>query len=100
MSWRFGLVDHGGPWGFEAVGAGDLCDVLRKLRDLESMTVGEVFSGSGQPGKDYTVSQIPNDAAHVRLEQMGLADMTKMSALRLSTPAVDRDLHRRDACRW
>jgi hypothetical protein len=83
MSWRFGFVDHEGPWSFEEVSAPEFCSVLRKLRDLESMTVSEVFSGSGQPGKDYTISEIPNGAAYLRLEEMGLADMTKMSALRL-----------------
>jgi hypothetical protein len=47
------------------------------------MTVGEVFSGSGYPGKEYDVEKIPTAEALRRLDAIGLADQTKISVLRL-----------------
>jgi hypothetical protein len=86
MCWRFGFVDEAGPWGFDTVSSGsELCEILGHLRSIETMTVGEVFPGGrSYPGKDYTISSIPNSEAHSRLDEIGLADMTKISVLRLS----------------
>lgn len=60
-------------------------DLLKGLASkFESMKVGEAFCGGGYPGKDYEVEQIPTAKAHERLDAIGLADMTKISVLRLS----------------
>ena len=83
ICWRFAHVDHDGPWGFEDVGGDALCEILKHLASLESMTVREVFPGNGYPGKDYDVAAIPTESARNRLDALGLADMTKISVLRL-----------------
>jgi hypothetical protein len=57
--------------------------ILTQLAGLESMTVGEVFSGRGYPGKEYEVENIPTREALERLDALGLADQTKISVLRL-----------------
>jgi hypothetical protein len=84
MCWRFTHLDHDGPWCFDTVVGGDLCEILRHMASLESMTVSEVFPGGGKPGKDYDVDGIPTVAARERLDDIGLADMTKISVLRLT----------------
>ena len=58
--------------------------LMKALANFETMTVGEVFPGNGQPGKDYDIEEIPTKEARDRLDTIGLADMTKISVLRLS----------------
>lgn len=60
-----------------------LCDLMRRLAQLETMTVGEAFPGGGYPGKEYDVEKIPTAEARARLDVIGLADMTKISVFRL-----------------
>jgi hypothetical protein len=81
--WRFSHVDHDGPWGFAEVKPAELCQILRCLASFETMTLNEIFHSGGYPGKDYDVATIPNREALQRLEEMGLADQTKIWALRL-----------------
>lgn len=83
LAWRFTHVDHDGPWGFSEVEPSVLCGILSHLANFESMTLNEVFHRGGYPGKDYDVAAIPNSDALVRLEAVGLADQTKIWALRL-----------------
>jgi hypothetical protein len=47
------------------------------------MTMGQMFPGHGYPGKEYNVEEIPTRPALARLDAIGLADMTKISVLRL-----------------
>lgn len=83
LCWRFGHVDHDGPWGFDSVEPGTLCWILTCLRKFESMTLNEVFHNGGYPGKDYNVPDLPNKLARDRLEDLKLSDMTKIHCLRL-----------------
>jgi hypothetical protein len=83
LCWRFGYVDHDGPWGFDEVEPSVLREILVRLANFESMTLNEVFHRGGYPGKDYDVADIPNSDALDRLEVMGLADQTKIWVLRL-----------------
>jgi hypothetical protein len=57
---------------------------MKRLAQFETMTVGEAFSGSGYPGKEYDIEEIPTATARERLDVVGLADMTKISVFRLS----------------
>ncbi|WP_155988904.1 hypothetical protein [Nocardiopsis sp. CNT312] len=86
MCWRFEHVDHEGPWGFARVSGQDLCDLLRKLRDFERMSVRELFHQSGGLAKSYDVEGLPNKHARERLEHLRLADQTRISRLRMSGP--------------
>jgi hypothetical protein len=83
LCWRFTHVDNTKPWGFSSVIAETLCDILGHLRKFESMTLNEVFHNGGYPGKDYDVEALPNSEALACLEEAGLADQTKIWALRL-----------------
>jgi hypothetical protein len=82
LCWRFRHADHDSRWCIHQA-ADDLCSILGQLANLESMTVGEAFPGGGYPGKEYEVESIPTREALDRLEAIGLADMTKISVLRL-----------------
>ncbi|SEG82315.1 hypothetical protein SAMN04489712_1158 [Thermomonospora echinospora] len=83
ICWRFTHVDHEGPWGFDKVEPETLRWLFDRLGQLETMTVNEIFNRGDYPGKDYDVETIPNVEALDRLEQIGLADMTKIWCLRL-----------------
>jgi hypothetical protein len=84
LCWRFRHVDHDGPWGFGKMNGEELCGLMKTLASFETMTMGEAFPGSGQPGKDYDIEGIPTQEARDRLDAIGLADMTKISVFRLS----------------
>ncbi|HET7463952.1 MAG TPA: hypothetical protein VFJ82_22035 [Longimicrobium sp.] len=43
--WAFRIVDLGGPWCWSALSGGDLAQVLQRLKQLESMTWGEIEGG-------------------------------------------------------
>lgn len=83
ICWRFTHVDHGGPWGFDTVDGKKLCWIMERLSQLESMTISELFYQGDYPGKDYDVEKIPTAEAAVRLDSIGLGDMTRISVLRL-----------------
>jgi hypothetical protein len=82
LCWRFTHVDHDGQWGLGEADSGILYGVLGHLGTFESMTVDEAFHRGDYPGKDYDVEAIPNSDALDRLEALGLADQTKIWALR------------------
>jgi hypothetical protein len=82
LCWRFRHADQDGRWCFHDA-ADDLRSVLTQLASFESMKVGEVFPGGGYPGKEYDVESIPSAEALERLYAIGLADMTKISVIRL-----------------
>ena len=83
ICWRFKHFDHEGPWSFAGMSGEELCDLMKRFAQLETMTVGEAFPGSGYPGKEYDVENIPTAEAWERLDAIGLADMTKISVFRL-----------------
>jgi hypothetical protein len=84
LCWRFRHVDHEGPWSFDRMTGAELCELMKTLASFETMTMSEAFNGSGQPGKDYNVEDIPTKEARDRLEAIRLPDMTKISVFRLS----------------
>jgi hypothetical protein len=84
MCWRFKHFDHDGPWSFAGMSSAEMCGLMKRLAQFETMMVGEAFPGSGKPGKEYDVEDIPTAEARKRLDAIGLADMTKISVFRLS----------------
>lgn len=80
--WRFQLVDHDGPWGFDQIAPDSTVGLLRKLANFESMTIGELFFRGDEPGKSYEVDQMPSRVA-ARLVEIERDDETRLSRLRL-----------------
>ncbi|ROO88245.1 hypothetical protein EDD29_5908 [Actinocorallia herbida] len=84
ICWRFTHVDHDGPWGFDRLDGTTLAWMFGQLRSFESMRIDELFSQGGHPGKHYETERLPNETALKRLDDLRLADMTRISRLRLS----------------
>jgi hypothetical protein len=78
LRFRFNLIDVDGPWCLSLVGPNEHRALLKKLKDFEKMTVGEVFKG--EPGKDYDF--VTNPEANKRLIE--LIGTTEVSRLRVS----------------
>lgn len=86
VCWRFEHVDHDGPWGFDKVQPDMLCEILRKLRDFESMTV-EGLRRQVEHFKSYNLAE-PGlcKAARERLAARGWDDLDSIQRLRFSGP--------------
>lgn len=80
---RFNKVDCDGPWCLSKISPGDHVGLLKSIKSLESMTVGEAFQG-GHPGKDYRISDLPNKHARQRLAELNLEAVTNISRLRVN----------------
>ena len=80
--WRFEHADNEGRWGFGGLDGDSLRGVLAFLQKFETMTLNELFHNGGYPGKDYDVEALPTQEARDCLEEAGLADQTKIWALR------------------
>ncbi|MFE0794724.1 hypothetical protein [Streptomyces mutabilis] len=80
LCWRFTHVDHDGRWGFDSMDAAVLCEVLRKLADCESMTVGELRM-TWRLFKEYDLPGGLCKEALDRLTALRRDDMTKIHRL-------------------
>ncbi|GIG93149.1 hypothetical protein [Plantactinospora endophytica] len=79
---RWNRFDYQGPWCIGASTPDALVTLMMRLRDMEGMTPARVFSGD--LGKDYgEPARLPNRDARKRLEELGLADETCVSRLRI-----------------
>jgi hypothetical protein len=81
---QFGRFDVDGPWCLSKITPDDHRNVLTKIRDIETMTVKEVFNNTEEPGKDYDVNRLPTSVASKRLAELEYDDETKISRLRMS----------------
>jgi hypothetical protein len=82
ICWRFKHVDNDGPWGLSKLSPDDMAELISKLAQVETQTIKELFFGGEEPGKHYTVENIPTPLAHDRLAALRLGDMTRVSRLR------------------
>ena len=83
LCWRFQFMDRQAPWGLASIQPADWPVIIDKLRNLETMTVHEVFAQSGNPGKDYDLAALPTRAATGRLHDLDLDDQDRVSRIRL-----------------
>lgn len=79
--WRFGRLDLDGPWGWRSLSPTDVDEVLAKLKNCESMTVGELYNRAGN--KPIPVDSICK-LARERLEEIEADDLDELWELRLS----------------
>jgi hypothetical protein len=80
--WRFGDLDDEWTYGLSKITPEHLTDLLGKLRDFESMTIGELFTG-GYPGKTYEAGTLPGPAWQ-RLVKIQRDDEDSVAVLRCS----------------
>lgn len=81
VSWRVGMLDLGGSWGWGTLEPKHIVTVLKKLRDFESMTWGELTGGTSG-NKPIPVDHLCA-AAKKRLETKKLDDLDHLWELRL-----------------
>ncbi|MBF0673178.1 MAG: hypothetical protein IR160_11405 [Salinibacterium sp.] len=81
LVWRFGEIDSGGSWPPAAIGFDAMGDLLKKMADYESMTLGEIFRPGSEHGKRYVVENLPARALK-RLREIERDDETEIARLR------------------
>jgi hypothetical protein len=82
---QFGWFDTGSTWCLTKITPDDHRALLERIRGIEAMTVAQVFSSNGEPGKDYSLENgLPNADATERLIELGYDDQDRISRLRVS----------------
>lgn len=86
VRFRFDMVDVGGPFCLTGITPGDHSELLKFLRDLETMTMNELFSGQAgkTKAKDYKSAELPNRTAAARIVELQWDDFEQISVLRLT----------------
>lgn len=83
---RWTKFDYGGPWCLGVSTSEQIVKMMQRIASFESMTPMEVFKPGG-PGVEYgNPAELPNQAARDRLEELRLADETRISRLRFGGP--------------
>lgn len=81
---RWTRFDYRGRWCIGVSASVDIVDLMTRLRDMEQLTPVQVFSG--ELGKDYgDPARLPCKPARQRLSELGLADETCISRLRIGS---------------
>lgn len=81
LVWRFREIDAAGDWPPAAIGADAMGDLLKKMGDFETMTLGEIFKPGSEHGKRYVVEDLPSRALK-RLGEIERDDETEIVRLR------------------
>ncbi|HEY9390598.1 MAG TPA: hypothetical protein VIR27_12665 [Mycobacteriales bacterium] len=81
---RFNRIDLGSRWCLTKISPEDHLTLLSKVRELEKMTVNEVFFQTDGLGTDYDVVRLPTRYALDRLAELELDDEDKISRLRIA----------------
>jgi hypothetical protein len=81
-SWRFGMLDLDGPWGWLNIQSKDLIvEIMEKLKHFESMTWGEIHRN--KKSHPMALDKIAQKALS-RLKERELDDLDVLYSLRLS----------------
>jgi hypothetical protein len=79
---RWNRFDYHGPWCIGVSLSSDIVTLMTRIKDMEHLSPLQVFCGD--PGKDYgDPARLPNRDAIKRLNELGLADETNVSRLRI-----------------
>ncbi|QSZ54648.1 hypothetical protein AYX19_17780 [Paenarthrobacter ureafaciens] len=81
LVWRFSEVDRDGDWDPTAIQPGHFENLLQKMADFESMTIGEIFKPGSEHGKRYPVERLPSHT-QARLAEIERDDETELARLR------------------
>lgn len=80
----FSKLDLESPWCLTGITQQDHLNLLRQVRDYETMTVHEVFAGLQQRGQKYPLESLPNSDALARLAEVKLDDRDEIVRLRIT----------------
>ena len=82
-SWAFSIIDFDGPWCCTRMDQETLLEVVQRLRNLESMTWGEI---EGRHHHAVEVSSLAPEAQR-RLADLQLDDVDELFSLRINGPS-------------
>lgn len=77
-------LDLESPWCLTGITQQDHLNLLRQVRDYETLTVNEVFAAQQQRGQKYPLESLPNPEALARLAQVRLDDRDEIVRLRIT----------------
>lgn len=80
----FSRIDLDSHWCLTKISPADHRTLLERIKNVESMTVQEVFHRGDEPGKDYPLPNLPNKDALDRLRELTYDDRDQISRLRIS----------------
>lgn len=81
---QFGRFDAGSQWCLSKITPDEIRTLLGRIRNIETMTITEVFNSSDEPGKDYSIEDLPSNAARERLVELKYDDEDQISRLRVT----------------
>jgi hypothetical protein len=81
---QFGRFDIGSQWCLSKMTPTEMRTLLDRIRSIETMTVIEAFNYGEEPGKDYSIDDLPSRAARERLVELEYDDEDQISRLRVT----------------
>ena len=82
-SWRVGLLEMAGPYGWEKLAPEKALEIRQKLSYFESMTWGEILDRSAKQNHRVRIGRLEKTAQD-RLEEIHQGDVDELTSLRLS----------------
>jgi hypothetical protein len=67
---QFDRFDVDGPWCLSTISQSELRSLLGRIKSIETVTVGEAFNQTEEPGKDYPIGSLSNKTAIERLVEL------------------------------
>lgn len=81
---QFGRFDVDSQWCLSTIAPDELRTLLNRIKSFETMTVTEAFNQHDEPGKDYSIADLPLNAALERLVELEYDDEDQISRLRVT----------------
>ncbi len=81
---QFGRFDVDSQWCLSKITPDAMRTLLARIRSIESMTVAEAFNNRDEPGKDYSIDDLPSKEARERLVELEYDDEDQISRLRVT----------------
>jgi hypothetical protein len=81
---QVGRFDVGSQWCLSEVTQDEIRTLLGRIRSIETMTITEAFNYGDEPGKDYSIEDLPTKAARDRLVELNYDDEDQISRLRVT----------------
>ncbi|MGH3830079.1 MAG: hypothetical protein ACRDRS_06435 [Pseudonocardiaceae bacterium] len=81
---QFGRFDIGSQWCLAKITPEEMLTLLGRIRSIETMTITEAFNYGDEPGKDYSIDDLPSKAARERLVELNYDDEDQISRLRVT----------------
>jgi hypothetical protein len=79
-----GRFDIDSQWCISKIRPDEMRTLFNRIRSIATMTVIEAFNYGDEPGKDYSIDDLPSRAARERLVELEYDDEDQISRLRVT----------------